>query len=261
MALPWGAIASVGSTLLGGLFGSSGAKKQNEAQLASAREQMDFQERMSNTAHTREVVDLKRAGLNPILSAKTGGASSPGGAQPNIVNELAPLENSARSLSDKAFSYRVQDAQVDNMRLQNDLLKKQIEQVGISNARQGLMTPAWETGGRIVDQIAAKLDGFLNGNDIVQDVMDAGGAAAGGILNLPSSAKAASEAFQSGRFEIPIGTKGSGARDFANGRKTFLQSFKEANDGSRNLTEEKLRAYGVRRLEELRKKHGFMKQK
>nr|QJB19863.1 MAG: DNA pilot protein [Microvirus sp.] len=257
----WQAIAGIGSSLLGGLFGRKGAKDQNEAQIASAREQMAFQERMSNTSHQRQMADLQAAGINPILSAKLGGADSPGGAQPNIVNTMAPLESSARSMGDKLYNFRVQDASVDNMKLQNDLLKEQIREKEIANARQGVVTPAWDAAGRLIAQVVPKVESWLTGKsgpstDIVQDVLDNARDNAG-ILPAVHSAKSILD----GKFELPVGTRDSEARKFSKGEKSWLQSFKDANSGASTLTEEKLQQYGIRRLEELRKKHGFMKQR
>lgn len=45
--------------------------------------QIDFQREMANTAHQREVRDLKAAGINPLLSARHGGAVTPSGASLN----------------------------------------------------------------------------------------------------------------------------------------------------------------------------------
>lgn len=77
----------------------------NNANIASAREaekwssseaqkQMDFQERMSGSSHQREVTDLQKAGLNPLLSVNSG-ASSPSGSMGSgytSVSEALPSE-------------------------------------------------------------------------------------------------------------------------------------------------------------------------
>lgn len=92
-----------------------GARNANRATRALAREQMGFQERMSNTAYQRMSEDMRKAGLNPILGLNSGGASSPAGATAQMQNELSGALASA-------VEVRRANAEVENLRSQNRLI-------------------------------------------------------------------------------------------------------------------------------------------
>lgn len=62
------------------------AAQNNSWSAEQAEKQMQFQKNLSDTAHQREVADLKAAGLNPVLSASHNGASTPAGAMGGTDN-------------------------------------------------------------------------------------------------------------------------------------------------------------------------------
>lgn len=113
MTFPGESLLSAG--LAGGLsyFGAREANKMNQKM---AREQMGFQERMSNTAYQRSMQDMKAAGLNPILAFNQGGASSPGGSTATMQNELGAGVSSAVEARRASAEFKNLAAQNENLR-------------------------------------------------------------------------------------------------------------------------------------------------
>jgi hypothetical protein len=130
------ALITSGATLVSGLIGDRGIASQNAANRDIAREQMAFQERMSNTAHQREVADLKKAGLNPILSVNRTGASSPVGATAVMQNQMANRSSSVKQAVTDALSTKLLKSQIENV--QTDTKVKDMEYV-VKDAQAALL--------------------------------------------------------------------------------------------------------------------------
>lgn len=133
-------IGIVAAGLAGGAMDMIG---QHQANIANAREaaaNREFVKMMSDTAHQREVADLKAAGLNPVLSAGGGGASTPSGTMPEIGNVMKgageALTHSARGgLMIKKELENLQ-ADIDMKKANKNLVDVQARKLG-GDAEQG----------------------------------------------------------------------------------------------------------------------------
>lgn len=140
--------------LVGGLLGLTGSAitsavnasnqaKANEANIGMARENMQFQERMSNTAYQRARRDMEQAGINPMLAFSQGGASTPSGSS---AQSTAPVvEDALNKGISSAMATRLLKKDLDNndtqMALNNatteaKIADKKLSETNAENARK-----------------------------------------------------------------------------------------------------------------------------
>lgn len=168
----------------------AGTIYQAAEQRRAAINNRDFQREMSNSAYQRAMADMEKAGLNPILAGKLGGASTPGGATaqvPDMTGIGTSTVNAA--IAAKNAQVEVKQKQMQNMSTANQL---KIEQEAMKyydehpDRRQALLEaqlakmvgvrPELGAFGGLVRQ------GITGANNISDTLMDAGASTAQRIL-------------------------------------------------------------------------------
>lgn len=116
-----GPLISAGAELAGGLLGNSAQSRANRANVRLARENREWEEKMSNTSYQRGVRDMLRAGINPMLAVSQGGASTPNATAPEVqpVNSAAKAIQGAPAAAASALAIQAQT--IANERAKEDL--------------------------------------------------------------------------------------------------------------------------------------------
>jgi hypothetical protein len=199
-----GLVSAVAGPIVGGLLGMQGARDQNQSSAKEAQKNRDFQERMSNTQHQRQVTDLRAAGLNPILSANSG-AGTPSGSTAQVVNEMEPAISTAKQAAmiknqleqqkenikltkqqenttyfqgmKNAVDANLGREMIKNARRTNDQIHAQTKFIQQNTYLQKLLEPGAENEAWMNEQLQDMAPGTRSGLTILKDLIGVGNSA------------------------------------------------------------------------------------
>jgi hypothetical protein len=111
----WSVAAAPLANVAAGLLGAKGQRDANRQTAQLAREQMQFQERMSSTAYQRAADDMEAAGLNRILALGSP-ATTPSGARAVMQNPNASIQQGIGEGVHSALASKRLSQELQNMR-------------------------------------------------------------------------------------------------------------------------------------------------
>ena len=156
----WQALIPVATSLIGAAAGRSGTSSSNRLARYESQLNRDFQERMSNTAVSRRMQDMRAAGINPLLASRYD-ASTPAGSMA-AIGDLGKSITSGMSAGAQVGQTAVMAARANeemrNLEARTGLIKEQTEVVELTAQLAG-------KAGEGLDEIIGYLEGDF-GSDL-----------------------------------------------------------------------------------------------
>ena len=158
--------------------------KQMAFQLKANQKAMDFSERMSSTAHQREIVDLRRAGLNPILSSRYGGSSTPAGVtsggtsytaqQAQVQDIISPAVSAFQQHRQASAQVKNVNAATENLKaMQQNIRTDTILKSTQANVNQQKVTESYTNVDKMKAEIKNILVTTMSGRERIKQIKEA----------------------------------------------------------------------------------------
>lgn len=140
MELPGGGFASQAINI-GGSIGLTAFEASLQAE--AAKDARDWQNLMSSTAYQRSMLDMKLAGLNPMLAYQQGGASTPPGAVARVpdLHKAAGTALAASRLGQEKKNMRATESKTKQ---EEKTSKKMEDKIGVEKLLLDLTLPEAE---------------------------------------------------------------------------------------------------------------------